>query len=489
MLKSFTLLITLNFFFLYNNKIKVGTFTEQLYLGTWKSAHPQAQNFLPSLEGEIKIQLIHLIPQKDKPNLLYLLFLFKNTIYLDDPQIFGKTALNLTDSEQNKLKGKTEEKNFEKINKIFTVEGYLENCEIESEINILNKNGDPLSVKTDEKKDIFIRGFLKSSNCDIDLSFEVGPEPYYIFSILIFTFLEMVFIILGFLPFYNAVRIHNFDCIKNLSNWAFFFNIITDILLSTINIVFAMRILIDYFEFLVLLMLFFLTSILFKVRILLELFERGLIDNNVDQRTMARSKFIFLIKFVVGIVTVIILANYFIVYYYLFFVIFIYPIFQIYHNCFNIVQKHCFYFKLHLLIFCSQVFYPIILRSGIFPFFAFKRDLNFIIILAGMNLFFVLVMILQKYIGRTFFLPNCLIPNYYNYYKKISNLKKEDDSKCPICFCELTENPEENSKKSKLIFKRYMKTPCAHNFHVKCLQQWMDKKLLCPNCRSILPPY
>ena len=33
-----------------------------------------------------------------------------------------------------------------------------------------------------------------------------------------------------------------------------------------------------------------------------------------------------------------------------------------------------------------------------------------------------------------------------------------------------------------------MTTPCNHNFHEECLQQWMEVKLECPTCRSQLPP-
>jgi len=34
----------------------------------------------------------------------------------------------------------------------------------------------------------------------------------------------------------------------------------------------------------------------------------------------------------------------------------------------------------------------------------------------------------------------------------------------------------------------YMKTPCNHKFHEKCLKSWMQVKLECPTCRRELPP-
>lgn len=34
----------------------------------------------------------------------------------------------------------------------------------------------------------------------------------------------------------------------------------------------------------------------------------------------------------------------------------------------------------------------------------------------------------------------------------------------------------------------YMVTPCRHIFHTACLEGWMRYRLMCPNCREILPP-
>ena len=38
------------------------------------------------------------------------------------------------------------------------------------------------------------------------------------------------------------------------------------------------------------------------------------------------------------------------------------------------------------------------------------------------------------------------------------------------------------------ITKKYMETPCRHDFHEKCLSEWMSYKTQCPVCRSPLPP-
>lgn len=36
--------------------------------------------------------------------------------------------------------------------------------------------------------------------------------------------------------------------------------------------------------------------------------------------------------------------------------------------------------------------------------------------------------------------------------------------------------------------RMYMVTPCRHVFHTGCLEGWMRYRLMCPNCREVLPP-
>lgn len=48
---------------------------------------------------------------------------------------------------------------------------------------------------------------------------------------------------------------------------------------------------------------------------------------------------------------------------------------------------------------------------------------------------------------------------------------------CVICMTEVTVSDRD-----------YMVTPCLHLFHEACLQQWMDVKMECPTCRTVLPP-
>ena len=36
--------------------------------------------------------------------------------------------------------------------------------------------------------------------------------------------------------------------------------------------------------------------------------------------------------------------------------------------------------------------------------------------------------------------------------------------------------------------KPYMRTPCGHLFHTKCLETWLEVKNECPYCRQRIPP-
>ena len=58
---------------------------------------------------------------------------------------------------------------------------------------------------------------------------------------------------------------------------------------------------------------------------------------------------------------------------------------------------------------------------------------------------------------------------------------------------ELPEDDHENEgdteeRKIPLIPNKYMETPCKHRFHESCLKNWMEQKLICPCCRTTIPP-
>lgn len=49
---------------------------------------------------------------------------------------------------------------------------------------------------------------------------------------------------------------------------------------------------------------------------------------------------------------------------------------------------------------------------------------------------------------------------------------------------------EDGASATGMILQRrmYMVTPCRHIFHAGCLEGWMRYRLMCPNCREVLPP-
>ncbi len=170
--------------------------------------------------------------------------------------------------------------------------------------------------------------------------------------------------------------------------------------------------------------------------------------------------------------------------YYYQLILFCYPIFEIYNNSNSVNKENCFLFKSHFLFIISQLFYPIILRIGIFSFLQLHTDLKFILIFLLIEMFLIGIMFCQKVFGRNFYLNKLINPSLYCYRRKIENLEKITD--CSICCYALTE-PIGNDSENRLIVKNYFETPCEHKFHEYCLKKWMEERLMCPNCRASIP--
>jgi len=99
----------------------------------------------------------------------------------------------------------------------------------------------------------------------------------------------------------------------------------------------------------------------------------------------------------------------------------------------------------------------------------------------------VVVLLLQSKWGPRFFIPSRFLPVKYNYYRPISRRpaltgeRSEGDVEsgeyeCVICYTPVSHSARE-----------HMVTPCDHVFHQECLSRWLEVKLECPVCRSILP--
>ncbi|XP_042458705.1 transmembrane E3 ubiquitin-protein ligase FLY2-like isoform X1 [Zingiber officinale] len=89
-----------------------------------------------------------------------------------------------------------------------------------------------------------------------------------------------------------------------------------------------------------------------------------------------------------------------------------------------------------------------------------------------------LILLFQNYFGSRWFIPRQILPEKYNYYRKLGNHSNQAVD-CVICMTGI-ELPQR--------LNDYMVTPCDHCFHTGCLQRWMDIKMECPTCRRSLPP-
>ena len=124
-----------------------------------------------------------------------------------------------------------------------------------------------------------------------------------------------------------------------------------------------------------------------------------------------------------------------------------------------------------------------------------------------------IIVSLQKLLGPKFFIPRSFRQQSFDYYKSAEEIPDNaKNNECVICLENLDnlrvnmedENDEAfnnpsvnyieklalmiqkwNKKKNN---KPYMKTPCGHTFHSRCLETWLEVKNECPYCRQKIPP-
>ena len=465
--------------------INVGRFTSVIYRGRWNSAEPKQADYIPSSHGSVFFNLDF---DTESPKNLTLYIEFFENDYIEDKYIITNLALDLINEQQTTLNG-TNSTNITMYDKIFSYRGE-KNCTLTAELTLKDGNGVPLNITTDNVSDIVIEGKLVSVDCGINITFKATPNYIDLGSILIFTIFSIGCVLAGIRPLYVALRENNVNKIMNISDGTFLLNIMIDMSVLIVNTTIAMRALIDYFEFLTLITMFLMISVLFKIRFYLYIFETRVIQLNLDETETSKVKFRFMLKFIIGCIIAISLGNFLVVYYKLYYLLFLYPLMQIFHNCYNVVRTNCFHWDLHVAIILPQLFYPIALRSFPYNIFKLHTNYNYCFVLLSIVIAQLSLMFCQKYFSPSFFLPKFLIPNYYNYFRKVKNLELADTVSCPICFGALSEAPDSpNGLRSSLTAKKYMETPCRHSFHETCLKAWLEQKLICPCCRAQIPPY
>ena len=120
---------------------------------------------------------------------------------------------------------------------------------------------------------------------------------------------------------------------------------------------------------------------------------------------------------------------------------------------------------------------------------------------------------LQKLLGPKFFIPERYRERAFDYYKSAEEIPDNaKNNECVICLENLDNLAVNNQEvEDDEIFKAnvnyierlammiqkwnkkkhnkpYMKTPCGHVFHTKCLETWLEIKNECPYCRQRIPP-
>jgi len=123
-----------------------------------------------------------------------------------------------------------------------------------------------------------------------------------------------------------------------------------------------------------------------------------------------------------------------------------------------------------------------------------------------------IIVSLQKLLGPKFFIPEKYREQVFDYYKSAEEIPDNTKTnECVICLENLENLAINNQDEEDEIFKTngnyieklatmiqkwnkkknnkpYMKTPCGHVFHRRCLETWLEIKNECPYCRQKIPP-
>ena len=471
--------------------IKGGYVSQIVYEGSWISDKSSQNSFLYSNKGRVLAMVGVLTTNKAR-----CIFQIYQSTHIDSPLLEAYLDIDLENNKQSIFTG-TAEVDLVHKSSLF---GSLKKtkCTLELTFDLKNKKDQsPISISSNDIKDAMLQGKVSSSDCEVDFTFDSTPSSVKLISVLIFVFLEILVIIIGIAPLYKMLRGGNMTDILVLSKWMFLMNIMIDVIFIVINLTLSLKVLVQYFEFLTVITMFLMFSILFKIRFYLYADQIRFTRLNLSPQMMTRRKIISALKFVVIGIVCVVLANLMIVHEFIFLIFFAYPVIQIFFNFSGVTQKNCFLIKLHLPLILPQIIYPIFLKGLPFSFFNLTPKTYFPIVLSLEVMGFLAILFLQKCFGACFFLPKFLIPNYFNYFKKFKSHPISDDENCPICFSSLMEFPDDDNeddqtqceeKESPLLPSKYMQTPCKHKFHEDCLKNWLEQKLICPCCRTTIPP-
>lgn len=465
--------------------VHIGQFANVLYRGTWNSNKPGQNNFIHANTGFMTVAFAHTYD----PSKLSFEFIINEGFYFEDRYMAALFELAIDNDSQTFINGRTEKTEIYKVQHIFADQGE-NSCSLVIEMGLYDADGTPQAITTSNIFNLIIKGTIKSDNCDINADFSVSALQIQIFGIVLFIIVQIAAVILGFYPFCEALTTGEFSEINNLSDTTFLMNIAIDIIMLSMNLTFSMRVIPEYFEFLALLTMFMFMSVVFKIRIYVNEFEKSIENLNTTVGELSRIKFNFFMKFILVFISAVAVSDFLLINYRWFLVIGLYPLFQIMYNNQNNLRSQCFKLHLHGAIIISQFIFPISIRCFHLRFFQLRQDYNFGFGLVTILITQLMIMYLQKLLGPTFYLPRILISGYYEYMRKLNDLEDLENHNCPICFIPLNELPDSETKAAKTLLPyRFMETPCKHKYHENCLKAWMEQKLVCPCCRATIPPY
>ena len=186
-------------------------------------------------------------------------------------------------------------------------------------------------------------------------------------------------------------------------------------------------------------------------------------------------------------------------------------IFQIYHS----VKKGTKPPMPYSYIFITSLFkilIPIYLKAYNNNIFSLRPSYLKVFVCISIVFIEAVIVSLQKLLGPKFFIPEKYREQVFDYYKSEEEIPENaKNNECVICLENLDNLAINNQEEDDDIFKTrgnyiekfamtiqkwnkkknnkpYMKTPCNHVFHTKCLETWLEIKNECPYCRQKIPP-
>ena len=469
-----------------SESVSIGMVGNNYYNGTWTSSTGTEAGFIKSTQGLFRLTVSSLVEKS-----LYLEIEIYEHNYLDSKNIAIDQNLKVNSNDDHEF-SKIEDLFVEK-NKYFYFGTRLAYCNTQISISFLNKFTDePIFINSDDIDEVKIKGNITSDECKIDLEFSSEVQLLETTQMTVILSISALFQILSIIATVKIIRSNNQNQILLINHWSVGIQVAIDFGLFYFNLFFGSTYLPRYALYILIFgFVHFLSSFVKNFlygKQFAAMFSRRQL--NLRQRQMMRIFFILKILFIIGFG--IAFSLFFFQFTWFYYVLFCYPLIQVFHNLSNISKQNLFIWWLHLSFFLNYLFFFSYLKG--FPaFFNFSYDIKFPFIVCSQVGLCLLIMIFQRVFGTWFFIPKSMRPGYYNYFRKIDSSSLEGDETCAICLLELTTNPEEVENDhlldelTKKPHTHFMETPCKHRFHSFCLKTWIDVNLVCPLCKKKVP--